>query len=579
MSPLSLLCSLQAATLFLAANAARVGARNHTTSGISWQPCPDDVNAVAALPVDCGTLAVPFDYTDAASTETIDLSLVRVPAARQPAQHSILFNFGGPGLEVRHTLAELADMLQVVTGGEHDLIGWDPRGVADTFTFSCFANATDRVDITGQLGLGNSSDTERGVIWAAGKNYADACAEYPDAQKKGPLIGSSTTAHDAMQIVDAVEEDGLLRFWGLSYGTSLGALIAGLFPDRIDKVVLDGVLNPIEYFNGKSDIQGYASSDVTLLEFFKDCLAAPELCTLAKNFPNTTAEQFEAATFALLEELKYRPIGYQGDVLGYDELKTGIRFALYAPRTWLALDPVLAAFLAEPRNETLAATALVAAVGSTLAADGSGQGNDAPIGIECVDKWHRTNSYDDYAATLDEAQSVSRLLGDVLATVPATCGQWKLEPHERFIGKFGDIKPRSPLLVIGNTYDPVTSIVSAKNISETIKGSRFLEHGGVGHTSIQQPSLCTARALQNYFRNGTLPAPNTACKPVEANAFRFATSGPTWQDLFPQLGFKRPNPHGGNSTQAGGPLRRRRHTVGNPIVDLGRRQASVAVHR
>jgi len=80
---------------------------------IQWKSCPDDLNKVAALDVECGTLAVPLDYSNPNSTETLDLSLIRIPAvSKKPARHSILFNLGGPGLEVRYSLAELADLFQ-----------------------------------------------------------------------------------------------------------------------------------------------------------------------------------------------------------------------------------------------------------------------------------------------------------------------------------------------------------------------------------------------------------------------------------------------------------------------------------
>lgn len=101
-----------------------------------------------------------------------------------------------------------------VTGGEHDLIAWDPRGTADTLTFSCFPDVEARGALTGQFTMGNASDVERGRNWALGKLYADNCAEYPEAQERGPLINTAFTARDAMQIVDQVEEDGLLRYWG-----------------------------------------------------------------------------------------------------------------------------------------------------------------------------------------------------------------------------------------------------------------------------------------------------------------------------------------------------------------------------
>lgn len=123
MQSLQLPARLRAAALLLAVTTAtahgsaihqpRVETRWYPTRGIRWHPCPEDVNAVAALNVECGTLDVPRDYTAANSTDTLELSLVRVPALKKPASHSILFNFGGPGQEARHTLAQLADMLQV----------------------------------------------------------------------------------------------------------------------------------------------------------------------------------------------------------------------------------------------------------------------------------------------------------------------------------------------------------------------------------------------------------------------------------------------------------------------------------
>lgn len=37
---------------------------------------------------------------------------------------------------------------------------------------------------------------------------------------------------------------------GMSYGSIVGAMLASMFPDRIESMLLDGIVNPHEYFDG-----------------------------------------------------------------------------------------------------------------------------------------------------------------------------------------------------------------------------------------------------------------------------------------------------------------------------------------
>lgn len=87
-----------------------------------------------------------------------------------------------------------------------------------------------------------------GTIWAQSKLYVDECYDNQTPEMMG-LIGTAFVVRDMMKIVDALKEDGLLRYWGMSYGTILGATAAAMFPDRMDKVLLDAVGNPHEYYN------------------------------------------------------------------------------------------------------------------------------------------------------------------------------------------------------------------------------------------------------------------------------------------------------------------------------------------
>lgn len=62
--------------------------------------------------------------------------------------------------------------------------------------------------------VGNSSDTAPGRIWADARVFDASCAATQN--KTGRFVGTAFVARDMMQIVDALGEDGMLRYWGRS---------------------------------------------------------------------------------------------------------------------------------------------------------------------------------------------------------------------------------------------------------------------------------------------------------------------------------------------------------------------------
>ena len=96
-------------------------------NAVDWAPCKQN----ASLPVTCGSLAVPLDYTNASSQEKLTLELVRREAKKQPKKGTILFNSGGPGIPDRNfLLGPYGEAILVAAGGAYDVIGFDPRYVS-----------------------------------------------------------------------------------------------------------------------------------------------------------------------------------------------------------------------------------------------------------------------------------------------------------------------------------------------------------------------------------------------------------------------------------------------------------------
>ena len=86
-------------------------------------------------------------------------------------------------------------------------------GTGDTIPFECYEDPISKLLSQAVTPiLTNSSDTAVGQDWVARAGFAEQCHQ-PNLDT-GNLIGTAYVARDMMQIVDALGEDGLLRYWG-----------------------------------------------------------------------------------------------------------------------------------------------------------------------------------------------------------------------------------------------------------------------------------------------------------------------------------------------------------------------------
>jgi|TARA_R110002003_G_scaffold104_9_gene8261 pimeloyl-ACP methyl ester carboxylesterase len=93
------------------------------------------------------------------------------------------------------------------------------------------------------------TDSNLQRVYDALSLQADECAT-KELKDDNALIGTAYVARDIKAIAEALGEDGLIRYIGYSYGTLLGATTAAMFPDSIGRMVLDGNINPTDYYYG-----------------------------------------------------------------------------------------------------------------------------------------------------------------------------------------------------------------------------------------------------------------------------------------------------------------------------------------
>ncbi|HEX7303200.1 alpha/beta hydrolase [Lentzea sp.] len=194
---------------------------------VRWVPCTGKL-----ADLECATLVAPLDYTTPAG-DRINLVISRKRAAAPDRRRGVLLtNPGGPGgsgLGLPQFLAK-AEVAQV-----YDLVGFDPRGVGGSTALNC--------RVTPALAEPESRPGDGDFArWAAEAREAEqACEKSGGGIRR--YVSTANTARD-MDLVRAVLGEAKINYLGYSYGTYLGAVYGTLFPDRLDRSVLDSAVHP-----------------------------------------------------------------------------------------------------------------------------------------------------------------------------------------------------------------------------------------------------------------------------------------------------------------------------------------------
>ncbi|KAJ7454309.1 TAP-like protein-domain-containing protein [Mycena galericulata] len=498
------------------------------TENLIWHDCYSDHQ--------CARLKVPLDYANPeAASAAIAMRRIHsiVPHNSTDYRGPILINPGGPGASGVDAVVTRGAYISTILGREFDVIGFDPRGISrSTPRVSFFASRAER-EIYINSPAGNPHDRSLDAssdalarAWASGMIEGQLAGERDDGSLR--FINTDHTARDMLRIVQAHGRDKI-QYWGFSYGSVLGATFASMFPNNVERLVIDGVVDSENYFAGEWS-NNLSDTDKVWASFINGCVAAgPHGCA----FYSPTAAEIQENVDKIYASLRARPIPVRTTtsfgIVDYSTMRRAIFLSLYIP---YARFPALAQALADlSGGNGTALFKMTERPAFECDCDPSEfrfeEVEEASDAVRCNDGKRVEASYEDFVEHYHNTSKLSSW-ADVWEPTRLGCLAWPEFPNDHFQGPFV-ANTSFPLLLVGNTADPVTPLSAAKKMSQGFARSVVLTQDSAGHTSTSAPSLCTQKHIRQYFLDGALPEPGTVCPvigtPFPTDEFKWAAEG------------------------------------------------------
>jgi len=468
---------------------APVSAEKHLTA---WTPCPLTESSQTPLPqLECASITVPMDYAHP-DGPTFALPLIRIPSkAANP--RLLMTNPGGPGISGVSNFRSEATYFEKLTD-TYTIVSFDPRGVGGSSPAITCIDDAEKLAIFNQPSVpvtpqqqDRATELAKGIGQSCNRQFGEALGH----------VGTANVVRDMDAVREAMGFDKV-SYVGYSYGTFVGALYADAFPDRVDHMVLDSVMDPKLSYQEvrRGQAQGLQAS---VTAFVEDCLTLPDcpltgpkdhaLQTIEKLVRDLDAQMVTTAggrelsgarMLALIESSMYFPGS------GWPALRTTLRQAMSGD--WVSV--VDAAYspdlMVNPADSEYLS---VVCIDFQTERDASAPARLAPI-------WARE----------------SPLSGGSRAWSLQPCENWPVQP----VRQPGPVRAdgAGPILLLNMSGDPATPLAWAQSLHEQLKGSTLLIAPGQGHIASSH-NKCADEATLNFLQRGTLPPGETFNCPAD----------------------------------------------------------------
>ncbi|KAL7918726.1 TAP-like domain-containing protein [Trichoderma austrokoningii] len=543
---------------------------------LEYHDCFDDFQ--------CARLIAPLDYTNASDARTIAIAMIKLPAAVPDHAASfagaVFTNPGGPGSSGVDLLLRdgkhLRDVLDKPGHRHYEILSFDPRGIGSSWPrANCFARDmlgrdAALLELRGRGPL--SGDSALPYVLALQRGIGQRCEDADESGVNGGQIlgymGTPNVARDLVQMVDKVAElrarearddDGMelrrrraspdddedvdvprLQYIGYSYGTVLGNYFASMFPGRVGRLMLDGVVNVQDYSSGPGWLTNLKDTDEMADRFFSDCnLAGPKNCALARDNDTAVKGRFYE-WLAKLDEEPLSAVSPSGAVvvISSQDIREMLAQALYTPRDSFrgyakAVDDAMRGNLSAIVERLF--NRHIPRLKDACDVDGGGAEGffqEAGAGVLCADgddvSGHDAAWWKRY---IRRQTGVSSVYGAYWANIRIACNAWNFNfrPNWVFKGPFTTPPaaaaaaaaaasplpghPAAPILFVSNRLDPVTPLAAARAMAAQHPGAGLVIAEALGHCAMGNgDSACLYRHIADYFDTGVVPDGEAVCE-------------------------------------------------------------------
>jgi pimeloyl-ACP methyl ester carboxylesterase len=341
---------------------------------------------------------------------------------------------GGPGGSGIELVQVLGTVWQQLIGTQHNLIGFDPRGVGNSGPIvDCFPGhpgARAHYEDIFYSDVSNASSTALDTQFYSADLFGSWCTQNVGGRSgNASFVSTPAVAHDMLTYAMAEQkaagkpaEEAKVSYYGTSYGTVLGATFASLFPDNVGRVVLDGVVDAEDYYNLGWSTNLY-QTDEALQSFSLNCYQSGQSnCS----FWGPSTQNISDRLDQIVMDLKYHPIPVPQSaacplpmLATYSDLKQLLLLSLYNPLDSFPLLSDILLSLEQGNGSAIMAPVRQWGFPADPCNNGSAPSSD-DIGtiVKCVDGFNGTHlsTVEEYRGYLDVVTNQSKFFGEVWTT-------------------------------------------------------------------------------------------------------------------------------------------------------------------